>query len=411
LSEAVSVVCAQCGAPGSGLVCSACGGALVKVCPACQFRNSLAKNYCDSCGTSIAAPARAAAAPMSPGAGVALPQAGRSGTRLGEAVDVRPPLPSDAGEPGRPRAPRPVPAPLLPNGPLYLLKSIVALTVMIGALLAAGAFIITVLHEGSPSVVVPQVAKQYLDALSSGDYATAYTMLTDAARVNCSLDEFRMLRDTTPWTWSNLRVDKVEPGAVVLAYDLSAKGRPTVRDSIVFVDDNGRWARPYDWPALLRAEQAFDLKDPDLMLTRAEEAVQLDPRDPMARGYLCEAAYFRKLADKAVEECRVALDLAQRYPTKLGPINLYHLHALLADAYLRQTRRYDEAVGEYTAMMGFPDMANQDRCDLYLARAQAYEAMDRKAEAMKDLSDGRHYCERPNDQQYITARLDALQKR
>lgn len=412
MSESVAVVCAQCGAPGSGLVCAACGGALIKVCPACQFRNSLAKSYCDSCGTSISLAPRSpvgGAKPAAPVDAASLPQAGRSGQQFTEQAEARAPLPAETRPPETRR--RPVPSPLLPNGPLYFLKSVLALVFMFAVLLAAGAFIVTTLHSGSPSVVVPQLAERYLNALSSGDYATAYSMLTDAARVNCSLDEFRLLRDTTPWTWSNLSAAQVEPGAVVLGYDLSVKGRPTVRDSIVFVDDHGRWARPYDWPALLRAEQAFDLRDPDLALTRAQEAVQLDPRDPMARGYLCEAAYFRKLGQQAVDECRTALALAERYPSKLGPLNLYHLHALLADAYLRQTRQLPEAVAEYSSMMSFPDMSSQDRCDLLLARAQAYSAMSRTAETIQDLSEGRKYCHKPNDQSYIAGQLQSLQKR
>lgn len=405
MSEPGLVVCAQCGAPGSGLVCAACGGALVKVCPACQFRNSLAKNYCDSCGTSI----QLQPGPQAPVDVANLPQAGRSGQRFEETAEPRA-APITSSRPPRVER-RAVPSPLLPSGPAYFIRSVLALVVMIAILLGAGAFVITALHENSPSVVVPQLAERYLNALSSGDYATAYSMLTDAARVNCSMDEFRLLRDTTPWTWANLSAAQVEPGAVVLNYDLSVKGRPTVRDSIVFVDDRGRWARPYDWPALLRAEQAFDLRDPDLAFTRAQEAVQLDPRDPMARGYLCEAAYFKKLGQPAIDECRVALELAQRYPTKLGPLNLYHLHALLGDAYMRQVKNYPEAVSQYTSMMDFPDMSGQDRCDLFLARAEAYAAMSRNAEAVQDLTQGRSYCAKPNDREFVDRRLTELQKR
>jgi hypothetical protein len=417
VSPLPQVVCAQCGAAGGpGLTCAKCGGALVKVCPNCEFKNSTVKNYCDACGTEIRMtqeggtasppppqtitrrPGQTTGGPLPPPGGITgLPQAGRSQQSF-----EPPPVPA-AGAP----APQPMPGPrteaaakravpisrpFLPSGMAYFAKSVLAILFMLVMVGGAVFGLLLLRRQTSADVVVPKLARQYLESLQSNDYATAYNMLTEAARASCSLDEFRLLRDTTPWTWSNLSTAKIEPGAVVLQYDLSVENRPTIRDTLVFVNENGRWARPYNWPVLLKAEQAFERNDPDMALMQAGEAVRLDPRDPMARGYLCESVFFRRLTSRIESECRTALDLADRYPSKLSAKSLYHLHAILAEYYRTTPGSESKAIGEYTTMLQFPDMSPQDQCELYTARADMYSRLSQNAEADADRTSAKSVC-------------------
>ncbi|MFH1726689.1 MAG: hypothetical protein ABII00_18920 [Elusimicrobiota bacterium] len=69
------VLCSKCGAPGSPEaqqpVCAECGGRVVRVCGACGFKNSAAKNYCDVCGERVDAAGTGPAEPRGPSAGKA----------------------------------------------------------------------------------------------------------------------------------------------------------------------------------------------------------------------------------------------------------------------------------------------------------------------------------------------------
>jgi len=66
---------------------------------------------------------------------------------------------------------------------------------------------------------------------------------------------------------------------------------------------------------------------------------------------------------------------------------------------------------EYTAMLGFPEVAAQDKCDLLLARGDAYAAASRAADAIADLQSARSVCKRPDDLDYARKRLSALNPR
>jgi hypothetical protein len=136
--------------------------------------------------------------------------------------------------------------------------------------------------------------------------------------------------------------------------------------------------------------------------------VRIDPRDPMARGYLCEAVFYRKVAVETERECSFALQLSKVYPSKLSLKSLYHLHAILGDTYKNALRKYPEAVAEYDALLAFPDLAPADQCDLLLARADTRIAMAAGSEAAADLKAAAGACVKPADLDYIRKRQAAL---
>jgi hypothetical protein len=237
--------------------------------------------------------------------------------------------------------------------------------------------------------------------LSRGDYAGAYQLLSPGAKASCTLEDFRRMRDSTPWSWSELIPLKVEADSVLLEYALSVSGRPAEKDYLFFTLEGGQWVRPYNWHLIQRIEQAFERNDPDMALIHAHEAVRINPRDPMARGYLCEALYYRKVAEQLERECELAVQLTQVYPSKLSAKSLYHLRAILGDAYKNASRKYPQAVEQYAALLEFPNLSAQDRCDLTLALADSRLAMAKPVEALADLAGAAGLCAKPADLDYI----------
>lgn len=234
-----------------------------------------------------------------------LPKAGRRAYDIGQA----PPPPDEAP---RYKPPKPL---LLPAGPEYFVASVAALFAVVIMLGGAAVFTLNVLHAQSPSSVVPEQARLYLDALSTGDYAAAYPYITRAARVQFPLEEFRAHAESARWTWSTLAVDAMEPDAAVLSYEIRRPGQPPRRAGLIFIEDHGRWAVPYNLPALSRGRAHLERGEREVAVMRAEQAVQLDPRDPAAWQLLCDAERSLKLGE-AARDCAVAQEMARRYPRR-----------------------------------------------------------------------------------------------
>ena len=133
----------------------------------------------------------------------------------------------------------------------------------------------------------------------------------------------------------------------------------------------------------------------------AQAAATVNPRDPMARGYLCEAAYYRKAPAEAEKQCVTAIELARVYPSNLSLKSLYHLHAILADTYKNALRQPDKALDQFAQMLTFPNISPADQCEILLARAEAYVALSRPGEGLSDLDRAGQLCTRAVDQNYI----------
>jgi hypothetical protein len=222
------------------------------------------------------------------------------------------------------------PVPLLPAGFFYILKSGLAISFMVGVAIVAGLIFLWQRQAQQPAVAVPRLARHYLSALSVTDYASAYYLLSVAAQARCSMDEFRELRGPGEWKWSDLRLERIERDAAEVSYRWSSAGQEAQTVHLFFLRENDRWVVPFNLGLLKKVEDAMRSNDPDLALLESQEAVRVNPRDPMARAYLCEAAYFRKLYDQAKPECAAALDLAQKYPSSLTPQSVGHLQTLSA---------------------------------------------------------------------------------
>lgn len=259
-----------------------------------------------------------------------------------------------------------------------------------------------------PRKALPRLAAQYLDSLSRQDISGAYALLSRESRAHCTQEEFQALRDRTPWTWSDIEITRLEDDAAVVKYRLNIAGKAPSDDFLTFLREGDAWVRPFNWNLLQRAEQAFARNDPDMALLLAQAAVRINPRDPVARGYLCEAVYYRRVPGATQKECSLALELSRTYPSKLSTKSLYHLHAILADNYKNLLRKYPEALEQYDVMLAFPNLSAADQCDILLARGDTRIAMGQKEEAQEDMRQAARLCSRPADLDFIRRKQDRL---
>jgi tetratricopeptide (TPR) repeat protein len=411
------ILCTKCGTASAEprLECAKCGGRNARVCGACGNQNSIAKNFCDKCGKSIASLGAIAPPPRTvlPGTPEIPATAVRRLPAPGPAAGGPGPLPAAGQAPGVapvedlwsvPKPPPQAPAEAPPAPPNPWRRTLNTLAALAGV--AGAAYAIWFWQENRrPEILVPKLAAEYLEALRTKDYARAYAQFSEAARRSCTEDEFRASRDETAWTWSGLRIEHMEPGAILLSYDLKAGGSPPRQDHLLFTLDTTpegvRWARPYNWTLMRQVEDAFEKGNADKGLILAQTAATINPRDPMAWGYLCEAAYYRKSPDDAELRCVKALELARTYPSNLTLKSLYHLHAILADTYQHALHRPDRALEQYAEMLSFPEISPADQCSILLARSQAYMEISRPGEALADVERGSQLCSDPQDQAFI----------
>ncbi len=420
------ILCTKCGAASAAPspACAKCGGRNSRVCGACGTQNSVAKNFCDKCGQSLAS-----LGPIAPPAGARPPGASPSEIpatavfRLptpGEALGL--PLAGQALPPAQTRAAAPAPIDDLwnPNQPPPQAppvptpsrggrwKAVLNVFAALLGVALAGFGVWRWQVSQRPDVVVPRLAAQYLEALRTEDYDRAYAMFSAQARASCTVDEFRLIRATTPWNWSDLRIVHEEPGAILLEYTLQSRDAAPRTDHVLFTQEGENWTRPYNWVLMRKVEEAFDHGDPDRGLLLAQAAATINPRDPMAWGYLCEAAYYRKSPQDAEERCVRALDLAQIYPSNLTLKSVYHLHAILADTYNHALNQPAKALDEFAQMLSFPNISPEDQCQILLARAQSYRLLSRPGEALNDINRGAELCTNPADLAFIRNMKDAL---
>ena len=434
------ILCAKCSTASTEprLECAKCGGRNARVCGKCGNQNSVAKNFCDKCGHSIAnlgpiSPPPKTQPPDSTSTDIPVTAVMQLPPYGAPSAPKTPPDPADDRPlpPARPgalplvgqpsasfaaplddlwSAPTPLPA---ASGTDSLAKTSIwrpALNTLAALLgVAAAAYGVWTYREfQKPEVLVPKLAAGYLEALRTRDYARAYALFSDAAKRGATLDEFRSSRNETAWTWSGLRVEYREPDAMLLGYDLKADGAPPRRDHVLFTREGDRWVRPYNWTLMRQVEEAFDKSDADKGLVLAQAAATIDPRDPMAWGYLCEAAYYRKLPTDTESRCLRALELARTYPSNLSPKSLYRMHAILADTYHHAFRSPGRALEQYAEMLAFPDISPADLCQTLLARSQAYASISRPGEALADLERGSSICVAPADRALIQRMRDNL---
>lgn len=404
MSETAS--CSKCGKAAADPVCPACGGRVVRGCPACGFKNSLAKNFCDACGSPTRGAAPAKAAPPSP----SRPKA--SDLEPPKTMITRAPAPAAAPKPAPrtpPRAPAPPAqaAPARPRGrdSLSVLSALTAALLLVGG----GALYGWRWHKRrTPRALLLTQARDYLSKMAARDYEGAYAHLSRASRAECPLEEFKLAQDQTRWSFHSVAVDSDDDDWALVRYTLAVEGRPEEKDWMHFALEDGVWRRSYWWNLMERIEGSLGRKDYAKALESAKAAALASPRDPMARGYLCETAYYADQAALTEEACTAAIELLQKHPSRLTAESIYHLHAVLGDTYKNRLGKYAEAAREYGVLLAFPRLSREDQCDLLLARADTYALMGEHSGAASDFKASAKACEAPSDLDYAERALKIL---
>lgn len=262
------------------------------------------------------------------------------------------------------------------------------------ALLALGASLLVFrwYKRNRPEQVLLRIAARYLEAVQSGDIDAAYDMLSAAARATCPPDEFKLITNTAAWQFSDLKLTQAEDDAAYVSYSYLAQGAQPEQDFLAFVKENGRWVRPYTWNLYNKIEEAFDRNDTTTALRYSQAAVEVQPRDALAHGYLCEAYHAKDSAEEAVKECNMAIALTRKYPSPITSQSIFHLHTILADAFKNALRRYPEAIEEYGAILAFPRIQPPEQCEALLARGDTRVAAADFTAALRDYRSSSQYC-------------------
>lgn len=388
-------------------------GPAQKVCARCGFKSSAAKKYCDGCGAELAgfsapdlpplggpdtvipqtvikkAPRKEPPVPSPETTGFSLPQAGRSQQTFGTPAKPSP-GPKTSGT-STVKPPRVGPS-LLDRvqdfaseaiGRLgYFIKSVLAL-LFLAALGLAGLIIFQQHRAASrPEVAVMHALELQLERMRIGDFETAHKMFTPAAQGLTTLEELRQSRETRDWRWSNPKIVALEPRMALIEYDLEVAGAPAEKDYMYLEKHGKEWLRPYNWTLLQSAEAALRTNAPDIAVLKAQAAAHVNPRDPLARAYLCESFYFRRLVAEAERECREAIAAASRHPSRVRGRTLRHLKAVLADS-ARSLGKTGDALALYNELLSVPDLPRRERCDALRARATIRPSPEDVAEAAK----------------------------
>ncbi|HOI42407.1 MAG TPA: zinc ribbon domain-containing protein, partial [Elusimicrobiales bacterium] len=279
------IKCSKCGHElgTSEQACPKCGGPVQKVCGSCGFLNSVDKKYCDSCGTMLEF--RPSAGPSisvrtvvfesigdtvnsssftlpkvepkpGPGPRPDQPPSGPDSPEEGKAPSLgpRPSGPDDkSAAPPRVsgRSQKPPPAAKRSAKKLSIFSPKMLVFYLLLAVALAGLTSLF-LAPHIPRIKLLLTARRYLSALSGGDYAAAYKLLSASSRESCPFEDYvRNNREYDSrvggWEFDAPEIFMHEERAAVIKYRLK-EGTGTWKDDYVsFVAENGGWARPYIW--------------------------------------------------------------------------------------------------------------------------------------------------------------------
>lgn len=296
-----------------------------KVCPKCGAKSAAQKNFCDACGTPLAAPGAASSPdpgipqtairkigePSAPPARSSLPPAGRS-VQSYEGGAYGPAGPGTEPPRTTPRRGRE----FLPHGLGYVLHGAFSVLVMLAVLGMTVFAVLRVRGRGRSIDDSQAAAAQVLTLWARGAASLIHETLTTPAKNATSPDDLLAARGVEPWAWSNLRLLRSEPEAALFGYDAGQPGKPQRPQTLLLVQENDRWAQPYNAIPLRKAATALARREPDIAAMHAQMAASLDPRDPVARLYLCEALTARRMP-QAAAECAAAERVRAAYPERL----------------------------------------------------------------------------------------------
>lgn len=423
--------------------CLQCGAKLEKACGECGFANAVEKNYCDQCGALLALhpPHNPDLPPPPPpqaqekSGGFTLEMESIQDTVNERATSFRrrpsdkpapqpapaaPPVP-EAPRPQTAPPPRPQAAPPAQHGPLSARVSSPfspdssrlrrdsgpvarpsavkrmagpAFTVLLVGILLA--IIYLIVAPSIPRLRLLMTAKSYLTDISQGKFEKAYELLSTNSKANITLDNYvknsrEYYAKAPAWQFKDVQIYKMGKEAAMVVYMLKEGDGEWKQDYISFINEHGRWTRPYIWILFHPIDEALNRQDFPQALFLAQKLYLTDPVDPRSSGYLCAAEYFMGLYEKSAESCKRTVDSAEVYPVGYSSEELFWYSSYYADS-LRYLQRDRVALAEYEKLMKWPGLTSKEQCMVYSNRADSYVNLRDYERALQDVMKAEVLC-------------------
>ncbi len=416
-----------------GDTCLKCSARLEKVCGDCGFGNAVEKNYCDQCGAllSLQPPPKSDLPPPPPGkpaqtespepfklemesiqdtvneratsfrskpteqhpapaAPAPAPQAPQpvQPPRPISAPGTKPPGQDSASSPFSPDSARlrRDPGPALRPGLARRLTGPAITILLVGVLLA---IVYLIVAPSIPRLRLLMTAKAYLTDISQGKFEKAYDLLSTNSKASIAQDSYvknsrEYYAKAPAWQFKDVQIFKMGKEAAMVTYQLKEGEGEWKQDYISFINEHGRWTRPYIFVLFHPIDEALNRQDFPQALFLAQKLYLTDPVDPRSSGYLCAAEFFMGLYEKSAESCKRTVDLAATYPVGYSSEELFWFNSYYADS-LRYLQRDRVALSEYEKLMKWPGLTAKEHCPLYLNRADAYVNLKDYDRALQDV--------------------------
>ena len=423
--------------------CLQCGSRLEKACGECGFANAVEKNYCDQCGALLALqpPPKSDLPPPPPAqenaGGFTLEMESIQDTVNQRATSFRrrpsdkpapPPAPAPAPAPEqapqRPQAAPPPPkaapqagghgplsarvsSPFSPDSSRLLRDSSPKTQPSAARRMAGPAFtvllvgiLLTIIYlivaPSIPRLRLLMTAKSYLTDISQGKFEKAYDLLSTNSKANITQENYvKNSRDyyakAPAWQFKDVQIYKIGKEAAMVVYQLKEGDGEWKQDYISFINEHGRWTRPYIWILFHPIDEALNRQDFPQALFLAQKLYLTDPVDPRSSGYLCAAEYFMGLYEKSMESCKRTIDSAEVYPVGYSSEELFWYSSYYADS-LRYLQRDRVALSEYEKLMKWPGLTSKEQCSLFLNRADSYVNLKDHERALQDILKAEVLC-------------------
>ncbi len=418
-----------------GDTCLKCGARLEKACGECGFANAVEKNYCDNCGTLLSLhPNPKSDMPPPPPQGRPAPAEKKEFKLEMESIqdtvseretsfrrrpETPAAAPAKAPEPAKPAAPQPPEepkaaprpegrhdgrkvkssSPFSPDSARLMRDNVIpyrpslmrrmagpAITLLLAGVLLAILYMIAA--PSLPRLRLLMAAKAYLADISQGKYEKAYTLLSTNSKAACTMDNYvKNNRDyyskAPAWQFRDVQIFNMGKEAAMVSYQLKEGKENWKQDYISFVNEHGRWTRPYIWILFQPIQEALDRQDFPQALFLSQKLYLTDPVDPRSSGFLCASEFFMGLYEKSADSCKRTVEAAATYPVGYTSGELFWFNSYYADS-LRYLQRSRMALDEYEKLMKWPGLTSKEQCPLFLNRADAYVSLKDYDRALQD---------------------------
>lgn len=260
----------------------------------------------------------------------------------------------------------------------------------------------------SPQRTLIDAAGKYLFSLKEKNFGAAYALLSAGARRTCRLDDFEKLQKSPDWMFDEVEIAAIDKDRALVRYRLHVSEKPTEEDWLEFVREEGGWRRAYWWHLMGPIEDDLAAGDFPRARARAEAGLAIQPDEALLLSYLCEAAHGAGDFAAAERACLRTLETVQGRPPRLDEKDLFHVRAILADAYRNTPGKLAEAARYYDILLKSPGLPDGDRCAIQLALADAMFLSGDHSKSRVAYEEAGRSCTHVEDAAYLKRNIRML---